>query len=85
MNEDRLARVVCLSAMHGDDMMAVYPIFAQENGERIAINPDHVVSLQEIEPQRVFIALRDGAGVTVEMALESVIARLTGERELRQG
>lgn len=63
--------------------MAIYPIFAQESGERIAINPDHVVSLQEIEPQRVFIALRDGAGVTVALTLESVVARLTGGRDLR--
>ncbi len=63
--------------------MAIYPIFAQENGERIAINPDHVVSLQEVAPQRVFIALRDGAGVTVALTLETIVARLTGGRDLR--
>jgi hypothetical protein len=74
---------VAESAERGDNTMAVYPIFAQENGDRIAINPDHVVSVQEVEPQRVFIALRDGAGVTVALTLESVVARLTGSRDLR--
>ncbi len=64
--------------------MAVYPIFTQEeDGQRIAINPDHVVSLQEVDPQRVFIALRDGAGVTVALTLESVVALLIGGRDLR--
>ncbi len=62
--------------------MATYPIFTAEGGERIAINPDHVVSLQEIPEGRVTICLPDGGAVTVRLTLESVIARLTGGRDL---
>src|SRR5208283_3779375 len=36
--------------------MVTYPIFVHEGGQRIAINPDHVVNLTEIEPQRVLIS-----------------------------
>ena len=36
--------------------MATYPIFAHENGQRIAVNPDHVVSLTEIGSQRILIS-----------------------------
>ncbi len=73
--------VVCLreaGERHGD-----LPIFAHENGQRIAINPDHVVNLTEIEPQRILISFPNEGSVTVELELESVIARLTGQRDLR--
>ena len=59
--------------------MATYPIFAHENGQRIAINPDHVVNLTEIEPQRILISFPNEGSVTVAMELESVIARLTDQ------
>ena len=36
--------------------MATYPIFAHENGQRIAVNPDRVVTLIEIGPQRILIS-----------------------------
>jgi hypothetical protein len=62
--------------------MATYPIFTTERGERIAINPDCVVSLAEIPSGRVNICLPDAGLVTVKMTLEDVIARLTGAREL---
>ena len=64
--------------------MATYPIFIHEGGgQRIAINPDHVVNLTEIETQRVLISFPNEGSVTVAMGLESVIARLTGQRDLR--
>ncbi|MGO9418049.1 hypothetical protein [Roseiarcus sp.] len=63
--------------------MVTYPIFVHEGGQRIAINPDHVVNLTEIEPQRVLISFSHEGSVTVTMGLESVIARLTGQREHR--
>jgi uncharacterized protein YlzI (FlbEa/FlbD family) len=63
--------------------MATYPIFTTESGEKVAINPDHVVSLAEIPSGRVTICLPEGGAVIVQMTLESVIARLTGARDLR--
>jgi hypothetical protein len=63
-------------------MMATYPIFAQDAGQRIAINPERVASIIEIEPGRVVVILPDSASATISMTLESVIDRLTGKREL---
>jgi hypothetical protein len=63
--------------------MAKYPIFTQEGStQRIAINPERVVSLIELEPKRTIINMPDGGGVTVAMRLESVIALLAGGRDL---
>jgi len=62
-----------------ESAMATHPIFAHENGQRIAINPDHVVNLTEIEPQRILISFPNEGSVTVAMELESVIARLTDQ------
>ena len=59
--------------------MATYPIFAHENGQRIAVNPDHVVSLTEIGSQRILISFPNEGSVTVAMGLENVIALLTGQ------
>jgi hypothetical protein len=53
-----------------------------EGGERIAINPDQVVSLAETAAGRVTIYLRDGGPVTVKMSLETIIARLSSVRDL---
>jgi hypothetical protein len=63
-----------------------YPIFQQEgSGQRVAINPERVASIVELEPRRVAINLPDGGSVTVAMTLESVIARLSGSREFGPG
>ena len=61
--------------------MATYPIFAQDAGQRIAINPERVSSIIEIEPGRVVVILPDSGSATISMTLESVIDRLTGKRE----
>ena len=39
--------------------MTTYPIFSQDAGQRIAINPESVVSIIEIEPGRVVVILPD--------------------------
>jgi hypothetical protein len=62
--------------------MATYPVFSQEGGQRIAINPNSVTSIIEIEPKRVLVCLPDGGSANIAMSLESVVARLTGAREL---
>jgi hypothetical protein len=62
--------------------MANYPIFSQEGGQRIAINPERVISIIELEPRRILIGLPHGGSITVSMTLESVIARLSGQRSL---
>jgi hypothetical protein len=61
--------------------MAIYPIFTQEGGQRIAINPDSVSSIIEIERGRVVINLPDGGSATISTPLENVVARLTNGRE----
>jgi hypothetical protein len=60
--------------------MADYPIFSEEGGHRIAINPDSVSSIAESAPGRVTIHLPDGGTVIIPMTLESVIAKLKGWR-----
>jgi hypothetical protein len=60
--------------------MADYPIFSEEGGHRIAINPDSVSSIAESAPGRVTIHLPDGGTVIIPMTLESVIAKLKGGR-----
>jgi hypothetical protein len=62
--------------------MATYPIFSQEGGQRIAINPNSVTSIVEIEPKRVLVCLPDGGSANIAMSLEDVVARLAGTREL---
>ena len=62
--------------------MATYPIFSQDAGQRIAINPERVTSVIEIEPGRVVVILPDSSSATISMTLEGVIARLTGNRDL---
>ena len=62
--------------------MAAYPIFSQEGGQRIAINPDNVTSIIEIEPKRVLVCLPDGGSANIAMSLEGVVARLSGARDL---
>jgi hypothetical protein len=62
--------------------MAAYPIFTQHGGQRIAINPESVTSIIEIERGRVVINLPDGGSATIPMSLENVVARLTSGREL---
>jgi hypothetical protein len=62
--------------------MATYPIFIQEGGQRIAINPDSVTSIIEIERGRVAINLPDGGSATISMPLEDVVGRLSSGREL---
>ena len=56
--------------------MATYPIFSQEGGQRIAINPNNVTSTVEIEPKLVFVCLPDGGSANIAMSLEDVVARL---------
>ena len=58
--------------------MATYPIFSEEGGHRIAINPDSVSSIAEIAPGRVTVHLPDGGTLIIPMSLESMVARLTG-------
>ena len=50
--------------------MATYPIFSQEGGQRIAINPNSVTSIVEIEPKRVLVCLPDGGSANIAMSLE---------------
>ena len=58
--------------------MTTFPIFHEENGQRIAINPSRVVSIVEITPGRVTINLPDAGIVFIPMSLEDVVARLEG-------
>lgn len=60
--------------------MANYPIFSAEGGQRIAINPESVVSIVEIAPKLVTINLPDAGAAVIPMSLESVIAQLRGAR-----
>jgi hypothetical protein len=62
--------------------MATYPIFIQDGDQRIAINPDSVTSIIEVERRRVVINLPDGGSATISMSLETVVGRLTSGREL---
>ena len=62
--------------------MAAYPIFKQDGGQRIAINPESVSSIIEIERGRVVINLPDGGSATISMPLEEVVGRLSNGREL---
>jgi hypothetical protein len=60
-------------------MATRYPIFSEQgSGQRIAINPDNVISIVENAPGRVTIYLALGGAVNLDMGLESVIALLTG-------
>ena len=57
--------------------MASYPIFQDESGQRIAINPDNVASILEINPRRVIINLPDGGSVTCSgRSRRGVVVRL---------
>jgi hypothetical protein len=58
-----------------------YPIFLVEGKQRIAINPDRVINIAELERGRVSINFSGGGAVTVAMTLEDVIARLAGMQE----
>ena len=59
-------------------MATRYPIFSEQgSGQRIAINPDNVISIVENAPGRVTIYLALGGAVNLDMSLESVVA-LTG-------
>ena len=49
--------------------MVAYPIFSQEGGQQIAINPDSVTSIIEIEPKRVLVCLPDGGSANIAMSL----------------
>jgi hypothetical protein len=62
--------------------MAAYPIFTQDGGQRIAINPESVSSIIEIERGRGVINLPDGGSATISMSLENVVGRLSSGREL---
>jgi hypothetical protein len=62
--------------------MATYPIFTQDGGQRIAINPDSVTSIIEVEHGRIVINLPGGGSATISMPLETVVDRLTSGREL---
>ena len=62
--------------------MATYPIFSQEGGQRIAINPNSVTSIVEIEPKLVLVCLPDGGSANIAMSLEDVVARLMGKLRL---
>jgi len=65
-----------------DRHQSTYPIFSQEGGQRIAINPNSVTSIVEIEPKRVLVCLPDGGSANITMSLEDVVARLAGTRDL---
>ncbi len=72
-----------LEAEERERAVADYPIFtpiSSQEGSRVAINPEHVSSLVETDPERVTINLPDGGAVSVAMSLEKVIARLRGAR-----
>ena len=47
--------------------MATYPIFTQDAGQQIAINPESVVSILEIEPGRVVVILPDTGSTTISI------------------
>ena len=64
--------------------MSSYSIFNSEAGQKVAINADQVIDITEIEPGRSLIKLPSGEAVAVRMSVESVIARLTGQRDLTQ-
>ena len=62
--------------------MATYPIFTQDGGQRIAVNPDSVTSVIEVERGRAVINPPDGGSATISMSLETDVGRLTSGREL---
>jgi hypothetical protein len=60
--------------------MASFPIFTEAtegNASRIAINPENVASISEIEPNRLRVILSGGNVLTIVMSLENFIDRLT--------
>jgi len=59
-----------------------FPIFLVEGKQRVAINPDCVINIAEIERGRISVNFMGGGAVTVAMTLEDVIARLAGMQEL---
>jgi hypothetical protein len=62
---------------NGEVYMPTYPIFTDENGQRIALNPVSVVSVSETSPGRVSINLPEGGMVRVQMSLEGVVEQLS--------
>jgi hypothetical protein len=58
--------------------VAIFPIFSEKSGQRIAINPSRVVSIVETTPGHVTINLPDAGIVFIPMSLEDLVARLEG-------
>jgi hypothetical protein len=60
--------------------MATYPVFSQEGGQRIAINPNSVTSIIEIEPKRVLVCLPDGGSANIAMSERDLMRPPDDER-----
>jgi len=61
--------------------MPTYPIFSQKetDGVRIAINPESVLRIREIEAGRGVKVYLHNDEIFINMTLEAVVARLTGQ------
>jgi len=61
--------------------MSTYLIFEQQDGKRIAINPETVTAIVEDQPGRVLVVFPSGGSTSIPMTLENVVARLEGRGE----
>lgn len=50
--------------------------FAQKDGDKIAVNPDHVASVEERGATKTRIKMQDGSDHTVEVGFADVIELL---------
>ena len=71
-----------LGGIQEDFQMSNYPIFHNTGKQRVAINPDAVARIHEIEPQKLIFYFFDGQSINVNLALENAVARLLGNQEL---
>jgi hypothetical protein len=60
-----------------------FPTFIDIYNKRVAINPAHVASLQEDGQGHVQIVLASGDKIMLPMRLDNVLARLTGQSDLK--
>ncbi len=51
--------------------------FEQKDGDKVAINPDHVASVEERGATKTRVKMQDGSDHTVEAAFADVIDSLT--------
>lgn len=50
--------------------------FVQKDGDVLAINPEHVASVEQRKPLETRIKMKDGSGHTVEVAFADVLSAL---------